>query len=216
MRSPRTPEKSPKKGKIEYCEDINQEFAIKTTDLFSSMFESAYINQISIRPVKNDSTENIKKTPEKNLAYNSAILDCRLKRFVNQRNEKDKNSQTQFEEKLPEIQKILNEDVNLDDVFALDQSYRSEIPLYFKNEFPEEEKSEKEDLKRISPRGIGIAEFTQQYTIRLAKQEQLLQEKKAKREQKIKELEKSYKDQLNSHLSAINMPKKPSTPKAEK
>lgn len=213
MESPKTPQSKFKRNKISYCDNINNEFASRITDLFSSMYEVISTEPISKMRQEKCITPQKKCKNNQNPTFESALWDYRLKKFLNEQDQIESDVINQFNEKLSQIENILNGPAaDLDIVFAPDLAERPSIPYYLQNKHQEDQFEKEEKDARSHHHGIGIEEYQKQYAIRLRKQNQISSERKAKRAKRMADLEKSYYSERDARLSAIFSPNKPKNP----
>lgn len=176
-----TPIKSPKREQ-KPCENVEEEFCKRTLALVTSYYETLPMFEIlNFPPVENATVQ-----PEKKCAFNSSIVDLRMKRAlenhkkaIQQYSENYVNTIEQFSTKLKSASN------SLDDVFHNEPVDRPPKPLYIMNE--EKDKLAEKQIKRRFMRSLNILKMEPKMKERLQESERKGKERAAWRYNRLRQ-----------------------------
>lgn len=160
----RTPRATPTKTKQKECADVEQEFCTRALSLLASFYETPSTSEIlTFPPAKKVEVP----APDRKIAFHSNVADLRLKRSQDQLAKENVSINQNIASRIEEMAETLKtSSVDLDEIFMPEQAERPELPKYLMNQ-QEDEKRERELLKRGQYKPMDMTKIQQEYTRRL-------------------------------------------------
>ncbi|OHS96679.1 hypothetical protein TRFO_09839 [Tritrichomonas foetus] len=155
-RSPR--EKEPE-------QNINCDFCRNIFNMLASSYGMPTDPQIPLHFKKDKKTVSEEKSP----AFQSKIVDLRLRRQQEQRSQIQDDSNVRISSLIEEVSQKLKDNLeDIDDVFQPEKANRSDVPLYLRNTEYDHRAEERYERARRSPhQPMNMKSITKEYTNRL-------------------------------------------------
>ena len=198
MNRTRTPTQQTKKGKkVPECEDVELEFCKRALSLLTSLYEVPSTEEITTFPP----SKKVDVPPqEKKLAFNSNIVDLRLKKAQDAQAQNHATLNEQIAQRVEELSSELRaSNVNLDDVFVPSQVDRPDVPLYIQNIERDERRKAFKKKKRVEP--MDMMKIQAEYQERLLQSQLKGTEKLQKRLSKIMNNENAIPPTTYHHIN---------------
>jgi len=183
----KTKQFTPTKGatiKTPKCQNVELEFCKRTLSLFTSYYEQQPVDEIlKFPPVESDDSA---RPTEKKHAFNSTVLDLRVRRALENQSANIAAFNSDFEEKINSLSESLSKSVDLQNEFRGEQPEYPQKPLYIVNQEKDQEALDR--LLSSHSKSINIAEVQKVFTSRLQKSKQKGEERAQQRISRIKEM----------------------------